>query len=351
MQRNVTEYMLRSKGFDGTILKLNHWNREMNQHADFQYLKRSATIEWPTLAMLAFCYGGWASAGLFLYPIAPALALLMMAVFVALHSSLQHEIMHGHPTRNALVNELLVFLPLGLAYPYRRYKVTHMQHHNDERLTDPYDDPESYYRAEGDWQALPRWLKQVLIWNNTLIGRIILGPALGFCGFVWSERRKFLADASVRNAWLFHFIGMVPLLLIVHFGFGIPIWLYTIIPAYVGLSIIGVRTYCEHQWFENPDGRTIIVERSILSVLFLFNNLHIVHHKLPMVPWYRLPALYAERKSEWQRINGGYVFRSYLDIFRAFAFKSKEPNVHPTMRTNPQESVVKSSSDHKVAVQ
>jgi len=109
----------------------------MQQHFNIKGLKRASRIEWPTLAMLALCYGAWASAGVFLFPSSPVSALLIMAVCVALHSSLQHEIMHGHPTRNAMVNEMLVFLPLGLAYPYRRYKVTHMQHHNDERLTDP----------------------------------------------------------------------------------------------------------------------------------------------------------------------------------------------------------------------
>ncbi|MBR7508578.1 fatty acid desaturase, partial [Mycobacterium tuberculosis] len=69
--------------------------------------------------------------------------------------SLQHEALHGHPTRSGWLNELLVSLPLGLFYPYRRYKHLHLKHHADERLTDPYDDPESYYRALGDWDKLP----------------------------------------------------------------------------------------------------------------------------------------------------------------------------------------------------
>ena len=45
-----------------------------------------------------------------------------MPFTVALHSSLQHEALHGHPTRHAPVNEALVFLPLGLFYPFRRFK-------------------------------------------------------------------------------------------------------------------------------------------------------------------------------------------------------------------------------------
>ena len=258
--------------------------------------------------------------------------------------------MHGHPTRNALINELLVFLPLGLAYPYRRYKVTHMQHHNDERLTDPYDDPESYYSAEKDWNNLPFVLRVLLKWNNTLLGRILLGPLLGISGFIWSELKQALRDRQIRNAWLFHFMGMVPLFIVVQYIFGIPFWLYALVPAYVGLSIIGVRTFCEHQWFENPDGRTIIVEKSILSVLFLFNNLHIVHHKLPAVPWYRLPALYAERKDEWKQLNGGYVYNNYYEIFRAYALKTKEPNVHPVLHRGSEQASEKVHVGDRITV-
>ena len=43
--------------------------------------------------------------------------------------------------------KLLVGLPIGLVYPFRRFKALHLRHHADERLTDPFDDPESYYQA------------------------------------------------------------------------------------------------------------------------------------------------------------------------------------------------------------
>ena len=108
------------------------------------------TIEWPTLVMLGLCYSVWAASGFLVYPDYPVLALAVMAVTAALHASLQHEVLHGHPTRSASLNELLVALPLCAAYPFRRFKQLHLRHHNDERLTDPYDDPESWYRAASE---------------------------------------------------------------------------------------------------------------------------------------------------------------------------------------------------------
>ncbi|KAA3507817.1 fatty acid desaturase [Agrobacterium rosae] len=296
-------------------------------------LMRKMRIEWPTIGLLSACYGFWGAAGYGLYPTYPIAALLLMGVAVALHSSLQHEVLHGHPTRSARVNEALVFAPLGVFYPYRSYKRTHLQHHADERLTDPFDDPESYYRALSDWETMPVFLRHLLSWNNTLIGRVIIGPPLMVVGFTASEWCKILkGDRKVIIAWMLHLSGLIPTLLVVSHLFGIPVWLYVGVSAYLGVSIIAIRSYCEHQWAEQPDGRTIIVENSLLAPLFLYNNLHFVHHKLPTVAWYDLPSLYRSGRADWQRMNEGYVFTNYFEVFRAFAFKAKEPVVHPVLR-------------------
>ncbi len=298
--------------------------------------KRRRSIEWPTIALIVSCYGLWTFAGIYLYSAMPIAALLIMAVAVALHSSLQHEALHGHPTRSGVINELLVSIPLGIFYPFRRYKHLHLKHHADERLTDPYDDPESYFRALGDWEKLPKPLKLLLNWNNTLIGRVIIGPALMVVGFLISELKLISGgDRKTRNAWILHVLGLTPMLAVVWFVFGIPVWIYALTAAYWGLSIIAIRTYCEHQWSERPDGRTIIVEKSPLALLFLNNNLHFVHHKRPTAPWYDLPQIYDEQREEWQRMNGGYVFQNYFEILRAYAFRKKQEVVHPVLRREP----------------
>ncbi len=294
---------------------------------------RALRIEWPTIALLVACYGLWGAAGHFLYPVYPIVALVLMGLAVVLHSSLQHEVLHGHPTRSARVNEALVFAPLGVFYPYRSYKRTHLQHHADERLTDPFDDPESYYRAMRDWETMPALLKRLFAWSNTLVGRVLIGPLLMVVGFTTSEWRKIRkGDRKVAVAWTLHLAGLIPTLLVVSQLFGIPVWLYVGVSAYLGVSIIAIRSYCEHQWAERPDGRTIIVENSLLAPLFLYNNLHFVHHKLPTAAWYKLPSLYHARRTEWQRMNEGYVFANYFEVFRAFAFKAKETVVHPAWR-------------------
>lgn len=293
-------------------------------------------IEWPTLALIGGCYGVWVLAGGWLWPVMPALALAVMAVMAALHSSLVHECLHGHPTRNRRVNEALVALPLSLIHPYRRYRATHLAHHRDAHLTDPIEDPESYYKARWQLVAMPGWLRAALRVNNTMLGRIVLGPVLGAAGFVASEVRLLRAGArGVRLAWVLHLAGMVPVLGAVH-AFGIPFWLYLLAVSWPALALISIRTYAEHQWHETPEGRTIIVEHSPLSWLFLHNNLHIVHHQMPGVPWYALPRLYHARRDHWQALNGGYVYRNYWQLFRAHALRAKEPVAHPVLQVFPE---------------
>lgn len=293
-------------------------------------------IEWPSVGLIVLAYGGWAVAGFWLWPLVPWLALALMVLAAALHSSLTHECLHGHPTRNRLLNEALVTLPLTLIYPYRRYKALHLAHHHDERLTDPFDDPESYYRARWQWARMPGWLKGLLWVNNTMAGRVVLGPVLGAAGFVAAEARLLMKGArGVRLAWALHAASMVPLLALL-WTMGIPLWLYLLAVVWPALSLIAIRTYAEHRWHATPEGRTVIVERSPLSWLFLHNNLHIVHHRHPTAPWYDLPRLYAERREYWQALNGGYVWRNYWQLFRAHALRPKEPVAHPALRLFPE---------------
>jgi fatty acid desaturase len=305
-------------------------------HDEGRRRARPAKIEWPTLALILACYGLWAATGLFLFEEYLLVSLLVLSLTVAMHSSLMHEASHGHPTRKGILNEILVGLPIGLVYPYRRFKTLHLQHHADENLTDPFDDPESYYRALWQHRDLPRWLQILLAVNNTMVGRFIIGPVLANVAFLGTDLKLLAAgNKAVQKAWWHHVIGLAIVLPVIQFGFGLPLWLYVLVPVWLGQSFIAIRTFAEHQWSERPDGRTVIIERSPLALLFLNNNLHLVHHKMPTAPWYKLPALYTERCEEWRRMNNGYVYPNYFALVKAYAFRAKEPVIHPFLRRAP----------------
>jgi fatty acid desaturase len=285
------------------------------------------------MAMLVLCYSAWLAATWFYGALGAWLLVALVAPLVTLQSSLQHEALHGHPTRSARLNEALVFLPLGLLFPYRRFKALHLRHHNDQTLTDPYDDPESFYMAAADWHKLPGWIQKVLDFNNTFFGRFTIGPLVMLVGFVASEIRLTQAgDMRVARAWAYHFLGLAAVFAWTIAVCGIPVWLY-VATAYLGLSILTVRTFAEHQAHESHGGRSVIVEGSaVFSLLFLNNNLHYVHHEHPRVPWYRLPALYRSRRDEFLAANGSYSFRGYGEMFRRYLFRAKTPVPHPILR-------------------
>ena len=295
-----------------------------------------ARIEWPTVALIGGCYAIWAIAGFALWPDYPVIAIAVLTLTVAMQSSLMHEAAHGHPTRNALINELLVALPIGITWPYRRFKSIHLRHHADERLTDPLDDPESYFKALWQYQEMPVWLQRLLVVNNTMAGRFLLGPLLSTAGFLAGDLKLIAAgDKGIQRAWVHQAIGLALVLPVVVVVFGMPIWAY-LVPVYLGQSLISIRTYAEHRWSERPDGRTLIVEHTPLALLFLNNNLHYVHHKLPSVAWYQLPAIFREKREEWLKANDGYYYPNYLTLFRDFAFRPKQQVVHPVLRREPE---------------
>lgn len=290
-------------------------------------------VEWPTLGLLVLCYGLWVLAttwvaGWFL----PAgIALTMLAV--ALHSSLSHEVIHGHPFRSGRLNAALVFPALALFVPYLRFRDTHLAHHVDAILTDPYDDPESNYLDPEVWAGLSRPTQAVLTVNNTLAGRLLIGPLVGQIAFMASDWRAIRAgDRRVLAGWLWHIPALLPVVWWLWAMAQIPVWAY-VLGAYGGLSILKIRTFLEHQAHERARGRTVIIEdRGPLSLIFLNNNLHVVHHMHPRVPWYRLPALYFGNRARYLSRNEGYAYRSYGEVFRRYFWRAKDSVPHPLWR-------------------
>lgn len=289
-----------------------------------------AGLEWPTLALLVVCYASFAVATTWLWQLSGIAGFSLATGAIALHSSLTHEMLHGHPFRNRHANAALIFPALSFAIPYMRFRDTHIAHHNDDILTDPYDDPETNYQDPAIWAALPAPLKLVLRFNNTLLGRLIVGPFVGQFAFMradWALIRG--GDRRVLVSWLWHIpAAALPVWWIVSVA-AMPLWAYFLC-VYAGLSVLKIRTFLEHRAHDLAKGRTVVIEdRGVLAFLFLNNNFHSVHHEHPKVAWYDLPALYAKGKQSYLANNDGYVYRSYGEVFRKYFWRAKDPVPHP----------------------
>ncbi len=289
--------------------------------------------ELPTWLLAAVIYGGWLAVTWF-YDVLPWWLVLAVGSWMcAWHGSLQHEVLHGHPTRSALINELLVFPSLWLWYPYRVYRRTHLEHHHDTKLTCPIDDPESYYVTPEAWQVMHpagRALRWVL---NTLAGRLLLGPIVSTVWLYSGEVKRLMrGDTSNLAGWALHFVSCAMVLVWVMAVCGIPLWAYLVLFAYPGVALALLRSYAEHRPAEKIAHRIVINEAEWpFALLFLNNNLHAVHHREPGLAWYNIPGRYLASRDEFLTDNGGFLQAGYRELARRFLVRPKDAPIHPML--------------------
>jgi fatty acid desaturase len=295
---------------------------------------RSAGVEWPTVALSVAIYGGWLaltwwSAALPGWVLFPCLAWL-----VAWQASLQHEVLHGHPTRVRAINDALGFPPLSLWLPYGIYRVAHLRHHDDARLTDPLDDPESRYWLPEQWDLLSRWGKFLVLAQNTFLGRLLLGPAWVIGRFLYFQSRALARGVpGARRVWGPHLLGAAAVLVWVWGVCGMNPLVYAVGVVYPAASLMLIRSFAEHRAAAGVRERIAIVERApVLGLLFLNNNLHLVHHAWPDMPWWRIPRIYRRHRDRMIEANGGLVYRGYLDVARRFWLTPHDNLLHPLGR-------------------
>ena len=214
------------------------------------------------------------------------------AWFTAWQASLQHEIIHGHPTRSRRLNRLIGCWPLLLWLPFEVYRISHLVHHRDERLTDPLDDPESHYWTPEQWAEVGFVRRRIIRANATLPRPghhrpgLVDGPLPRPRGGGADPRRQAQAP-DLGRARRARRAGRAWLVLVCDMN----LWIYFVAFVYPGTALMLVRSFAEHRAESDIDERTAIVENApVLGLLFLYNNLHVVHHERPGIPWYGYPA-------------------------------------------------------------
>jgi fatty acid desaturase len=290
-------------------------------------------IDGPTLIVAVVLYGAW---GLLLWFHA-SLPLWVVAVLgaylVAWHFSLQHEAIHAFRGVPAWLRYAIVFPPLGLWFPYSLYRKSHSTHHRDVNLTFPTLDPESYYVLRADWDRMGPITRRVLIFNQTLLGRLAIGPLLRLWGLATKESARVRGgDLSHLPHWGVHVLALAVLFWFISGVCGFPWWQYCLLIAYPAMSLGLLRAFIEHRAAPEPAERIASVEsNAVFGLLFLFNNLHIAHHEDPTLPWYDIPGYYRRNKMQLLDRNGHYIYPGYAHIARRYLLAPVFIPVHPTL--------------------
>jgi fatty acid desaturase len=284
------------------------------------------------LVVATLIYGGWLAATRLHDHLAWPLRMAVGGWLMAWHGSLQHEVIHGHPTPWRRVNNLIGAAPLSLWLPFERYRRSHLAHHATERLTEPCADPESRYVAPADG-ALGVLALAVARLQGTLLGRLALGPLIEIARFFCAEASAFAkAPRDSARIWAWHLLAVIPVLVWLEVVCRMSLIDYVVTFLYPGAALTLLRSFAEHRADEDPKRRNAVVERApILGLLFLNNNLHAAHHAHPGVAWHRLPGLYRRHRETLLRANGGLVYIGYREVFARYLLRRRDDAVHPAL--------------------
>nr|WP_244919870.1 fatty acid desaturase [Rhizobium grahamii] len=195
--------------------------------------RSASSVEWPTVFLAVTIYGGyfavtwwWQS-----LPLIVVIAGGWLVVGMDLFSMRSFTVI----PRGMLDQRCHRWVPLSLWLPYPIYKETHFDHHRDEYLTDPIEDPESYYFTTTAWRQLGKTGRRLAQWNTTLLGRLTIGPAIMLLSFLTQEWR-LLRDGrrKRRSSWAWHDLGVACVLFWIVVLCEMPLWLYFLSFVYLG---------------------------------------------------------------------------------------------------------------------
>lgn len=287
--------------------------------------------ELPTWLVVVAIYGLWLGCVWYHDGIPGWLLLAVGSYAIAWHFSLQHEAVHSFRSVPGWLRTLVVYPPVGLWLPWPLYLKFHSLHHRNTYLTDPERDTESMYLKREVWGQLGPLARAVLILNQTLAGRLLIGPLLRMYRLAKKESGRLLAgDFQHVGAWSVHAVLVTGILWFVVQVAGMPAWKYLLFMAYPGFSLGQLRAFTEHRFAARVGGRTAIVESNwVFSLLFLNNNLHAVHHNQPAMAWFEIQRVYRKDRDQYLRHNENFVFRGYWEIALRWLVKPVFIPVHP----------------------
>jgi fatty acid desaturase len=289
--------------------------------------------EVPTWILAVAVYGAWFLLMWYQAFIPWWLMIPLGAYVIAWQFSLQHETIHGFRGVPAWFRWAIAMPPLGLWFPYPMYRKSHSIHHRNTYLTVPGEDTESYYVRQADWRRMGRIQRAILMTNQTLAGRLLIGPLIRLTKLTQREIGR-IRNHDYQNLphWAVHAVLLTILFWFVSHVCGMPAWKYILLVAYPGMSLGLLRAFIEHRAAPRPGARVAAVESNVVfGLLFLYNNLHVAHHLKPVMPWYELPRFYRENREKLLKHNDNFVFRGYGEIAFKWLFRPVFVPIHPTL--------------------
>ena len=294
----------------------------------YNVIMRDRAVEWPTVAVTAAIAGGLAATVALHEQLPAAVEIAALGVLAAWYNSLQHEVIHGHPTpwradqhrhRHRPARPRRAVPPLPRPAP--RPPPDARPHRSDA-------DPESFYVTPQTWASagpVHRWYLQ----------RDAHAARAGWCSARRSSPRAGSPQACAtraRRAGALRVVGhvaAVAVVLAVVRATGMSLWTYAIGVVWVGGALSLLRSFAEHRMTDAGPRSAIVRSGRFLSLLYLNNNLHHTHHVRPGVPWFQLPAADAELGADELVAAGAGLYTGYGDVARRYLLRPFDAPVQP----------------------
>lgn len=242
---------------------------------------------WPTVALAAVSLATWLGAVVGhmtgLLPTWLAAPLAFVAAYLTFTPV--HEATHGNvggkqrPWLDVVVGWAAA---LPLLAPFPAFKTLHLRHH--AKTNHPDDDPD-YWVAGSGWRVLARCLSIVPHYYATYLGPLA------------RTSRTAARTRPVTIAFLI--LQALVLVGLALAGFGPTVALVLVVPSWLAVSLLA---FCFDWLPHHPHGvqgrylDTRAMPSKVLEVLLLGQNLHLVHHLWPSVPFYRYGAVFEASK-------------------------------------------------------
>lgn len=245
-------------------------------------------VAWPTLLLSFGAVFLWMlSAALFhAQMITAGLALFLcfvasFAAFTPFHDAAHQSIARSHWI-NEVVGRICALLLFG---PFPAFRYVHLEHH--KYTNDPADDPDFWSGRGPTWLLPLRWLSQ----------------DFHYYYFVTLRRKERPAGELVESALTLLAIAVAVVIAMLS-GHGWEVFLCWVLPSRLALLALAFSfDYLPHRPHQvksadNPYLATRILLSPVLTVLFIYQNYHLIHHLFPGIPFYRYAKAWKLRRED-----------------------------------------------------
>ena len=216
-------------------------------------------------------------------------AIAAYLLFTPMHEA-GHLNISGNNKSLGWLNEIIGWLSgIPLIAPFYLFRAIHFRHH--AYTNDPEKDPDH-------WLASKNII--ALFFHSTTIFPAYLVKGLRLLFFEEKISKRMKKDIQIGFVGLF-FMAILLVVLGIGIGWGLILKLW-ILPAVIAQAFLALTfDWLPHHPHEEKSRykNTRIVDIPGLSILFLGQNYHLVHHLYPRVPFYHYKDVYFNMKDEF----------------------------------------------------